>query len=285
MKKINTLSRLVIRIGQDTLSFAVIDNDSENQIIFEPYVVRSGISMAANLREAFAKSDLLMAGYEKVHAVVDSPVVLIPTAELNEGTITKDDNENANFAPLGGLQWAYDTYNHTISDAKNHVVLSHELPELGATALFSINKDLKLVIDDHFSDVRISPLMSSVWRYLYHRGFQSAGRKLFVYRHSGMTDIFAYDHGRFKFANSYRTRTAADTAYFILAVWDQLGFDSKRDEIHIAGFDTEKYELRTELSRFVETVVAINPSAEFNRAPITRIKGLPFDMMTLFVKK
>ena len=33
MKKINTLSRLVIRIGKDTLSFSVIDNDSENQII------------------------------------------------------------------------------------------------------------------------------------------------------------------------------------------------------------------------------------------------------------
>ncbi|MBP1539350.1 MAG: DUF3822 family protein [Prevotella sp.] len=284
MKKINTLSRLVIRIGKDTLSFSVIDNDSENQIIFEPYVVRSGISMAANLREAFTKSDLLMAGYEKVHAIVDSPVVLIPTAELNEGRKNEDDSDDENDNE-GVASLLTDTYNHTISDAKNHVVLSHELTELGATALFSINKDLKLVVDDHFSDVRISPLMSSVWRYLYHRDFQSAARKLFVYRHEGMTDIFAYDHERFKFANSYRTRTAADTAYFILAVWNQLGFDSKRDEIHLAGFDAEKDELRTELSRFVETVVAINPSAEFNRAPITRIKGLPFDMMTLFVKK
>ena len=66
----NTSSRLVIRVGTDSLSFAVIDDNADNQIVFEPYDMRSGISVAANLREAFAKSELLMAGYDKVHVVV-----------------------------------------------------------------------------------------------------------------------------------------------------------------------------------------------------------------------
>ncbi len=33
-----------------------------------------------------------------------------------------------------------------------------------------------------------------------------------------------------------------------------------------------------------EKIYAVNPTAEFNRAPITQIKGLPFDLMTLFLK-
>ncbi len=262
----NTSSRLVIRVGTDSLSFAVIDGNADNQIVFEPYDMRSGISVAANLREAFANSELLMAGYDKVHVVIDSPVVLVPTAEM----------------PGIDIEGAYNT---AISDARNHTVLSQEIPELGATALFAINKDLKLVVDDHFADVRISTLMASVWRYLYHRDSTSIGRQLFAYRHGNLTDVFAFAHGRFRFANTFRTRATADTAYFILAVWDQLGFDSHRDEIHLAGFGDDNDEMRQQLSRFVESVATINPSAEFNRAPITRIKGLPLDMMTLFVKK
>jgi len=246
----NTSSRLVIRVGTDSLSFAVIDGNADNQIVFEPYDMRSGISVAANLREAFANSELLMAGYDKVHVVIDSPVVLVPTAEM----------------PGIDIEGAYNT---AISDARNHTVLSQEIPELGATALFAINKDLKL----------------SVWRYLYHRDSTSIGRQLFAYRHGNLTDVFAFAHGRFRFANTFRTRATADTAYFILAVWDQLGFDSHRDEIHLVGFGDDNDDLRQQLSRFVESVATINPSAEFNRAPITRIKGLPLDMMTLFVKK
>ena len=262
----NPSSRLVIRVDTDSLSFAVIDANADNQIVYEPYDMRGGISVAANLREAFAKSELLMAGYERVHVVIDSPVVLIPTAEID------------------GIDFE-DAYNTAISDARNHIVLSQEIPELGATALFAMNKDLRLVVDDHFTDVRVSALMSSVWRYLYHRDSSSIGRQLFAYRHGTLTDVFAFAHGRFRFANTFPARTTSDTAYFILAVWQQLGFDSHRDEIHLAGFGDDNDNLRQQLSPFVERVATINPSAEFNRAPITRIKNLPLDMMTLFVKR
>ena len=51
---------LTIRVGKNTLSFSMIDNANGQQpIVYEPYVVKSGISMAANLREAFKTSDLL----------------------------------------------------------------------------------------------------------------------------------------------------------------------------------------------------------------------------------
>ena len=41
--------RIIIRIGRHHLSFSTIDmSQEENPITYEPYVVRSGISMAAN---------------------------------------------------------------------------------------------------------------------------------------------------------------------------------------------------------------------------------------------
>jgi hypothetical protein len=34
----------------------------------------------------------------------------------------------------------------------------------------------------------------------------------------------------------------------------------------------------------VKNVYVVNPSADFNRSPITEIKGMPYDLQTLFVK-
>jgi hypothetical protein len=39
------------------------------------------------------------------------------------------------------------------------------------------------------------------------------------------------------------------------------------------------------LKIYVQKVFFINATAEFNRAPITEIKGIPFDLITLYIKK
>ena len=261
----NTLARLVIRIGRDSLSFAVVENSSEQQLAFEPYVVRGGISMAANLREAFATSRLLGSGYSKVHVVIDSPVVLVPNNEYAEDA-------------------AEALYHHTITGQQGHAVLSHVMPEFAAVALFSINRDLRLVITDHFTDVRFSPLMASVWRHFYRRHYSPNNHCLYAYFHNGQLDVFAFLRGRFRFANCFAAKTTANMAYFLLAAWNQLGFDAKRDEVAIAGLSPQQQPLRDELERFLSHVNIINSTAEFRRSPITRINGLPFDLMTLFIK-
>ena len=41
-------ARLTIRVSKNTLSFSVVDREAEHQVIYEPYTVKSGVSMAAN---------------------------------------------------------------------------------------------------------------------------------------------------------------------------------------------------------------------------------------------
>ena len=38
------------------------------------------------------------------------------------------------------------------------------------------------------------------------------------------------------------------------------------------------------LKRYLRKVYLINPSAEFNRAPVTHIRGMALDMATIYVK-
>ena len=142
--------RLTIRICKDNMAFSVGDPQESGQLVYEPYHMNAGISIAANLREAFHVSELLQSGYKRVLIELDAPVMLVPTDEYAGQDIEA-------------------LYHHTYHQNGSEEILSSVLPDLNAVAVFSINKDLKLVIDDHFQDIRIQPLMQSVWTHCYRR--------------------------------------------------------------------------------------------------------------------
>ena len=62
--------------------------NEESPITYEPYTVKSGISMAANLREAFKHADLLMTMKpQRVQVMLDTPVLMIPVEIFEEKDI------------------------------------------------------------------------------------------------------------------------------------------------------------------------------------------------------
>ncbi len=257
--------RLTIRIGSHTLSFSALNANKANSIIYEPYTVRSGISMAANLREAFKEIDLLDNGWKRAAVLIDAPVLMVPVDEF------KDKQKEL-------------LYHHAIIGHEGETVLSTVLPSLNAVAVYSVNKDLKLVIDDHFDDVRFTHVCAPVWNHLYRRSFTGVRMKLYAYFHDKKIDVFSFRQNRFKFTNCFDTCLVPDAVYFILNVWKQLAFDTKRDELHLVGEMPEREALVKELGSFIQNIYVINPKAEFNRAPITEIKNLPYDLLTHFIK-
>ena len=77
----DTSMRLVIRVARTTLSISTISADGT--VDFIPYVVKSGVSMAANMREAFKTEAALQKSYAKAVVMVDTPVLMVP-ADLYE---------------------------------------------------------------------------------------------------------------------------------------------------------------------------------------------------------
>ena len=39
-----------------------------------------------------------------------------------------------------------------------------------------------------------------------------------------------------------------------------------------------------ELRQYLKRAYVINPAADYNRSPVTKIVGMPYDLMTLIVK-
>jgi hypothetical protein len=259
----NKTQWLTMRVGRGTLSFAT--PDESGQVIFEPYVVKSGVSMAANLREAFKTADLLQNRPQRVRVVIDSPVLMVPVEVFDQ-----DEME--------------ELYDHAFTRNEQDGVFFNVLPDLNAVAVFPMNRDLKLVVDDHFSTVKVIVAMAPVWRHLHQRSYTGNRHKLYGYFHEKRLEIFSFHQNRFKFCNSFDASRAHDSLYFLLYVWKQLQLEPEHDELHIVGDIPEQEWLLKELKRFLQNAYVINPAADFNRHPVMTIKSMPYDLQTLFIK-
>ncbi|MBR6275350.1 MAG: DUF3822 family protein [Prevotella sp.] len=259
-------NRIVLRIGQHHLSFSSIDMmTSEAPVTYEPYVIKSGISLAANLREALKGASLQQMGYQMALVMVDAPVLLIPIEVF----------EVSNMAEM---------YAHSFPSKEPQVLLYNVQPDLNAVAVYAINKDVKTVLDDNFPDLKMMAAVSPVWKHLHRRSFTGMRNKIYGYFHDGKLDIMAFQQNHFRFYNQFETSHTHDALYFLLYVWNQLMLDVNQDELHLVGEIREKELLLEELHQYLQNVYVINPTAEFNRAPATLVKGMPFDLVTLFTK-
>ena len=137
--------KMIIRIGRNTLSFTMPNlSDNERPYIHEPYTVKGGISMAANL-------------------LIDTPSMLVPVEQFEEDSIVT-------------------IFNHTFpSGDEQRTILYNVLPNLKSVCLFAINRDLRGVLCDKFDDVVFIQSMIPVWRYLHQRSFTGHRNKLYAY--------------------------------------------------------------------------------------------------------
>ena len=72
---------LIIRIGIDTLSLAAVGEATSSLVSYEQTQLKSGLTAAANLRDAFRASELLQQKYTTVYIMTDTPTMLIPIDE------------------------------------------------------------------------------------------------------------------------------------------------------------------------------------------------------------
>ena len=256
--------RLTIRIGSNALSFSARRPDGT--VAYEPYHVKCGVSMAANLRQAFSDSHLLAGGYKSALVLMDSPVLLIPMEEYREEDV-----------PL--------LYTTAYKADRSSAVLHSVIPEVDAVAAFSMNKDLRMVLNDNFDDVAIIPLMQPVWKWLYRRSFTGMRRKLYAYVHEKRLELFGFRQNRFSFCNTFDAAQGPDAAYCLLAVWKQMGMKADTDELHVIGAGTGADSIPALAREYIRNVVEDSAGTEFPELAPAMPAALPFDLYTLYAKK
>lgn len=259
----NPQHRLVLRITEHSLTFARPNAAASEGLDFETFIPKSGISMAANLREAFANGHMHQERNGRILALVEGAYMPIPIEDFNEST-----------AEL--------IYSHSIDLKIGHTVMHAILPDMHCVVLFQVSKDLQQVLNDNFGDVRILPLMLPLWTHLCRKSNGGIWRKLFVYFHEKHMELFSFDKNRFRFCNQYNGKRTADNIFYILYAWQQMGLDSLHDELLICGNCPNPKETIDKLKQYVQKTSLATASELLTLSENNYEKELPFDLMPLF---
>ncbi|MBR5687730.1 MAG: DUF3822 family protein [Prevotella sp.] len=246
------MKQLIIRISEQSMAFATAHYDEADKIEFEPFHLRNGISAAANLREAFKSSPLLSRHYDHVEVMVNSPVLLVPLDEFQEEE-----------APV--------LYRHTYLGHDDEDIAHVIIAELYSVAVFALQKDLKTVVEDHFTDIHYQPVSLPVWRHLRIEANNGQRKKLFAYFHDKQVEMFYSWQNRVKFYNTFQTAEEYDSLYYLLYVWRQTGLNAETDELRLVGEIPHEEWLTERLRHFLRNVSVINPSDNHT-------KDMPYDM-------
>lgn len=260
----NPRLQMTIRMSRSAMSFAVGDPKTDGNIVYEPYEINGSISLSANLREAFDSVELLRSGYKNALLLTDSTVMLVPQEEYVEGK-------------------APSLYRYTIGGHEKDDIARAELPELNAIAVFAVSHDVRVVLQDHFENVNILPVILPVWHHLYRKAFTGSRQKLFAYFHDKRMNVFRFDHAHFRYANCFDCAHAHDALYYILYVWKLMGMDSNNDELYLVGDMPHADWLKENIGKYLSRAFAINESADFKQNAMAKRTDIPYDLKAMYL--
>ena len=242
---LKTEQAVIIRAGHGTLVFTT--PEGEGGMTQHQYAVKSGMSLAANLRTAFKEEVYLAEHGPKAVLKVVSPVLLIPSREYC--AVEEYDVEGV--------------YGNTVTGHKGEVKVVTEIPEFDVHAIFPVNSDLQMVVGDHFSIMSTQNVMVDVWRHLYKNYYSNSGqRKLFAYFHDKQMDICAFEQNRIRFANAFDINDRHDALYYLLFVWKQLGMNQNEDMLYFAGETQHMEWLKEKTAAYVSNITVIEETCE-----------------------
>ena len=121
-------------------------------------------------------------------------------------------------------------------------------------------------------------LTTKVW--ISNAGEEKAARRLFVYAHHDVADLYVFAQRKLLLCNTYPVHAATDAVYFCLTLARNMQVDLKTDSFYVAGPAPQRTDITAELKKYAQNVFQLNPSVEFNRHTATRNTEVPYDMLT-----
>lgn len=256
---------LSIRLSADGFSFSIYNPLGESDFYFVSYPVNASYSMTANIKEMLAATEALNHPYKRINILVDTPRFTPVPFELFE-----DEQMDALFY-------------HNFPKNNNEIVLCNILGKSNVVILFAMDKHAHQLLVEHFPAARFFSTASPLTEHFVQKSQLGNSRKLYAHIRERLLEVFCYDKGKLLLINSFPCKQTADRVYYLLYIWQQLGFNQEKDELQLTGKLDNKDELLTELRKYLRQVFIIHPKAEFNRSQISKIEDIPFDMQTLLL--
>ena len=236
---------LLMQMGKEELSFAIIDNLRAKYILLRSYEPDNGhIFTFEEIKNILLGDDFLGKRYQSVKiSLSSSKYSFVPAPIMDPGKKEL----------LFGLS-------HNIDEEE--VVLINRLDNPDAYLLFSVSREIAGLSDIltpgqppvHF----IKPFVANVLFYTKKRQYDSVS----IFIGKDVVTIISASNDILKFCNSYEYKSPDDILYYLLKVYKTLEI-SNNIPVYCSGKISKNDEIYTLLSSYIKDVLFISPVGNF----------------------
>lgn len=243
---------LSIRLSADGFSFSIHPSSKEGDFFFASYPVNVSYSMTANFKKMIQTTEELKHTYGQTNILIDTQRFTPVPFDLFEDEQTEE------------------LFYQNFQRADNETVLCNILGKSNIALIFGMDKHTHQSIHETFPHARIFASASPLTENFTRQSKESSNRSLYVLFHPNRMEVFAFDKVKLLLINSFNCKQTSDHIYYLLYVWQQLGYSQEKDQLYLTGEVESRDTLLAELKRFLRQV-------EF--LPTQSI--LPFDIQSL----
>ena len=244
---------LSIRLSADGFSFSIHHPQKRDDWNYSLYPINTAYSMTANLKNMIAATEVLRKSYKRINVLIDTPrMTPIPFDIFEDDQLEK-------------------LFYYNFSPHRNETVLCNILEKSNMAVLFGMDKHTLQLLNEQYPQARIftttSPLIETFSQESRHPNRKS----LYTYILKNSMQVFAFDRGKLLLTNTFSCKHTSDRVYYLLYIWQQLGFSQEKDQLYLTSCLSDKQDLTKELQKFLRHIEEIVPER----------KDVPFDMQTL----
>lgn len=263
--KSNNPYSLSIRFYTDGFSFFICNPQSDKNFTRADYPVTDSDLFPEVLAKALETyAPLKERKYTIISALFPGPVSQVPLELFNK------DHRQA----------LYELTCPRLPDSNIHYNI---LPHLEIAALFAISKEIERVLLERFPTIHFYAQNSMVLERSVQQSTSEQKPTLYAYFYAGYMFLFHYQQKKLIFANEFQITTVKDALYYLLNVWKSLGMAAQTDTCVLLQPENGPEQLSSELARYIRDVRTANMDDWFQKAPLARIKGIPFDILSLLL--
>jgi hypothetical protein len=262
-KEIQQSPTLSIRISTDGFCFCTYLPQQPDSVKYTTYECDRQLSIAANFEAAWKACNLAHEDYSKIQVIAASTeFTAVPP------TISSKEEQEAIFKSC---------FPQTKEEVK---IVSNTLSAQNMTILFGINEELHKLLTRIGEVNYYSPI--SIMSGFLTRYPMGAGRYIMVDIQDETMQLIAMEEETPLLMNSFRAATTADLLYYLLYIWNELGFSQEEETLLLCGnHSADKFEMTAK--DFIRNIKRINPRQLFQSNLLNKIETTPFDLQALIL--
>jgi hypothetical protein len=262
-KEIQQSPTLSIRISTDGFCFCTYLPQQPDSVRYTTYDCDRQISITANFEAAWKAGNLADGKYSKIQAIVASTEFTAVPPQVT----TREEQETI----------FRSCFPHTKEEKR---IISNRLSAQSMTILFAIDEELHKLLTDIGEVSYYSPI--SIMSGFLTRYKVESGRYIMADIQDETMHLIAMEEETPLLMNSFNANGTADQLYYLLCIWNELGFSQEEEPLLLCGnHQADKFEMSAK--DFIRNIKRINPRQLFQSNLLNKIETTPFDLQALIL--